>query len=102
MPDYARRIASERIRILFTLAEHEEREHPERSQRHTALARRIASRNRVHLPPNLKHLICPGCKSYIGPTTSRIRIRQTRESHVTITCLRCGHITRIPLRSRKP
>lgn len=102
MPDDARRIASERIKILFTLAEREEREHPERAQRHTTLARRIASRNRVHLPPDLKHHVCPGCKSYMGPSTSRTRIRQTREPHVAITCLRCGHVTRIPLRSRKP
>ena len=102
MPDDARRIASERVRILFTLAEREEHDHPERAQRHTALARRLASRNRIHLPPELKRRICPGCKSYMGPTTSRIRIKQTRETHVAITCLRCGHITRIPLRSRKP
>ncbi len=91
----------ERIRILFALAEHEEHAHPERAQRHTDLARRIASRNRVHLPPDLKRRVCPACKSYVGPSTSRTRIRQERESHVTITCLRCGHITRIPLRSRR-
>jgi ribonuclease P protein subunit RPR2 len=102
MPDDARRIARERIRILFDLAQKEELKNPERAQRYISLARRLASRNRVHLPSNLKHLICPGCKFYMSPITSRTRIRQTREPHITITCLHCGYITRIPLRSRIP
>jgi ribonuclease P protein subunit RPR2 len=102
MVNDARRIASERIRILFTLAERFQRTNPERAQRYASLARRIASRNRVHLPRELRRLVCPGCKSYMGPSASRTRIRQTREPHVAITCLRCGHVTRIPLRRKKP
>jgi ribonuclease P protein subunit RPR2 len=102
MPEDPRRIAHERIRILFTLAERFRRTHPDRSQRYAALARRIASRNRVHLPQEYRRLVCPSCKCYMGPSASRTRIRQTREPHVAVTCLRCGHITRIPLRSRKP
>jgi ribonuclease P protein subunit RPR2 len=102
MPDDARRIAHERIRRLFDLAERMDAKQPERAQRYVQLARRLASRNRVHLPSHLKRRVCPGCKSYMSPKTSRIRIRQSREPHITITCLHCGHITRIPLRSRKP
>jgi RNase P subunit RPR2 len=102
MVDDARRIANERIRILFTLAERFQRTHPERAQRYASLARRIASRNRVHIPRELGRRVCPGCKSYMGPSMSRTRIRQTREPHVAITCKRCGHVTRIPLRSKNP
>jgi ribonuclease P protein subunit RPR2 len=102
MPDDTRLIANERIKILFNLAERFHRTHPERSQRYAALARRIASRNRVHIPRELKLRVCPGCKSYLSSTTSRTRIRQTREPHVAITCLQCGHVTRIPLRSKTP
>ena len=101
MPEDARQIARERIRILLTLAQRNQETHPDRTQHYAQLARRIASRNRVHLQPDLKHLICPNCKTYMGAANSRTRIRQTREPHVAITCLRCGHITRIPLRSRK-
>ncbi|MCX6654261.1 MAG: ribonuclease P [Candidatus Bathyarchaeota archaeon] len=101
MVDDARRIATERIKILFTLAERFHIPYPERAQRYSELARRIASRNRVHLPRELRRRVCPGCKSYMGSTSSRTRIRQTREPHVTITCLRCGYVTRIPLRSKK-
>jgi ribonuclease P protein subunit RPR2 len=102
MPEDPKRIANERIRILFSLAQRFQRTHPERSQRYALLARRIASRNRVHIPRDLGHLVCPMCKNYMGPSGSRTRIRQEREPHVAITCLRCGHVTRIPLRSRKP
>jgi len=102
MPDNARLLANERIRILFTLAERFQRTHPERAQRYASLARRIASRNRVHIPRELGRRVCPACKSYMGPSASRTRIRQTREPHVSITCLHCGHVTRIPLRSKKP
>ncbi len=102
MPDDPRRIAGERIRILFSLAERFHETHPERAQRYTALARRIASRNRIHLPREYRRLVCAGCKCYMGAKGSRIRVRQMREPHVAITCLRCGHVTRIPLRSRKP
>jgi ribonuclease P protein subunit RPR2 len=102
MPQDPRRIASERIRTLLTLAQRNQKTHPERSRRYTYLARRIASRNRLHMPRDLKRLICPSCKSYMGPAASRIRIRQEREPHVALTCLRCGHVTRIPLREIKP
>ena len=102
MPDDARKIANERIKILFKLAERFQKTHPDRAQRYAHLARRIASRNRVHIPRELHRRVCPGCKSYMGPSQSRTRVRQTREPHIAITCLRCGHITRIPLRSRKP
>ena len=102
MVDDARRIANERIKILFTLAERFQTTHPERAQRYASLARKIASRNRVHIPRELGRRVCPGCKSYMSPTTSRTRIRQTREPHVAITCLRCGHVTRIPMRGKKP
>lgn len=102
MPEDARKIANERIRVLFTLAERFQKTHPERAQRFAHLARRIASRNRVHIPCELRGRICSGCKSYMGSSMSRVRIRQTREPHIATTCLRCGHVTRIPLRRRKP
>jgi RNase P subunit RPR2 len=31
----------------------------------------------------------------------RIRIQQRRESHMVITCLNCGGISRIPLKGRE-
>jgi len=93
-------IANERIRILFKLAEENIFSHPNRSKRYIELARKIASRNRIHITKELKNRICRGCKNLLNPSNSHIRIRHTREPHVTITCHNCGHINRIPLRRR--
>jgi ribonuclease P protein subunit RPR2 len=48
-------------------------------------------------------MICRHCKSFIYPgVNSRVRVQQRREPHMVITCLVCGKITRIPLKSRNP
>ena len=95
-------IATQRIQILFKLAEETHPTDPKRAQCYTDLARRIATRNRTHLPTDLRRRICRKCKAFLVPgSSSRTRIRQRREPHVAITCLRCGHTTRIPLRRRR-
>ena len=103
MPDrQTARIAQERIRILFQQAEQTFPEDPDLAQRYVDLARRIAMRTRTHLPRDLRRRICRNCKAYLVPgVTSRTRIRQRREPHVAITCLKCGHTTRIPLREKE-
>ena len=95
-------IALERIRILFDQAEQTFPRDPDLAQRYVDLARKIAMRTRTHLPRDLRRRVCRSCKAYLVPgATSRTRIRQRREPHVTITCLRCGHTTRIPLGEKK-
>jgi len=101
MKDDSRRIALERIKILFSKAELIQTSEPERAQRLIQLARRIASRNRVHLPSDLRRYICRNCKSYITPANTRTRLRQSREPHLAVTCLLCGHVNRLPLRRRR-
>ena len=92
------KIPEERIRILFRQAEAAYPTDPQRAQRYVDLARKIGTRNRTHLPPDLRRRVCRGCKAFLVPgANSRTRIRQRREPHVAITCLRCGHVTRIPL-----
>jgi ribonuclease P protein subunit RPR2 len=101
MPDREiRNIAIERIRILFRLAEQNIVTKPELADRYVELARKIASRNRVHIPQELKRRVCHGCKKYLSPINSHTRIRQARVPHIAITCHNCGHINRIPLRRR--
>ena len=96
-------IAMERIRILFSLAEETYPADPARAQRYVDLARRIAMRTRLRLPRDLRRRVCRRCNAFLVPgATSRTRIRQRREPHVAVTCLKCGHVTRIPLRRRKP
>jgi len=95
-------IALRRIRRLFELALAVVKEEPELADRYAELARRIAMRARVRLPPEYKRLICKRCKRLIVPgLTCRVRLQPRREPHVAITCLRCGGIYRIPIKGRK-
>ena len=97
------KIAQERIRILFSLADETFHTEPARAQRYVDLARRIAMRTRLRLPRDLRRRVCRRCNAFLVPgATSRTRIRQHREPHVAVTCLRCGATTRIPLRRQKP
>jgi len=97
------RIAKERIRILFNLAEETFPADPDRAQRYVDLARRIAMRTRLKLPRELRRRVCRRCNAYLVPgATSRTRIRRRREPHVATTCLRCGAVSRVPVRRQKP
>jgi ribonuclease P protein subunit RPR2 len=101
-PKETTKIAQERIRTLFQQAEETFPTDPTLAQRHVDLARKIAMRTRTHLAPDLRRRVCPQCKSYLVPgITSRTRIRQRREPHVATTCLKCGHVHRLPLREKE-
>ncbi|MBO3802285.1 MAG: hypothetical protein JTT11_00175 [Candidatus Brockarchaeota archaeon] len=61
-------------------------------------ARRVCERYRIRKPPLLRRLYCRRCKRPIFPgRTSKFRIRRGRGKHLSITCLLCGSVTRIPL-----
>lgn len=96
-----RAIARERIRILFDEAEKAGLEgRLDRADRYVELARLIGMRYNVPIPRDLKSFMCRKCGAYLLPgETSRVRIRGTR---VATTCLRCGHVRRVPFtRERK-
>jgi len=96
-------IAKERIRTLYRQAESTYPTDPHRAQRYIDLAKKIGTRNRVHIPRDLRRRTCRNCGSFLVPgASSRTRIRQRREPHVATTCLNCGHITRIPLGRKAP
>ncbi|MEM1589081.1 MAG: ribonuclease P [Candidatus Bathyarchaeia archaeon] len=97
----AKRIAKQRIQTLFRLAIEIHREDPQLAQRYVDIARRVAMAARVRLPTEYRRLVCRHCKSFILPgVSSRVRIKQRREPHVVITCLKCGGYMRIPLRRK--
>jgi len=99
--DETRQIALQRIHVLFRLAKEKIREEPELAQRYVQIARKIAMRTKLRLPTEYRRLVCRHCKRFIYPgVNSRVRIQQRREPHMVVTCLVCGKIMRIPLRSR--
>ncbi|MEE9237257.1 MAG: hypothetical protein V3U52_05660 [Thermoplasmata archaeon] len=100
-----RRIARERMEILFRQAEREairgarsrgarSRGTRSRATRYAQLARRIGMRYNVPLTPAFRRLLCRSCGSYMDPgSNASVRLRRSR---VIITCRTCGRIYRFP------
>jgi ribonuclease P protein subunit RPR2 len=102
MKSKAKQIAQQRIKILFQQAKETFRDNPQLSKRYIELARRIDMATRMRLPTVYRHQICKSCHSLLVQSENcRVRIRQRREPHVVITCLSCGHKTRMPLKQKK-
>ena len=92
-PSWQRRIARERIDILFQLAEKELRKHPERSRRYVELARKIGLRYNVRLK-KYKRKFCKNCNTLLIPgLTSKIEL-DTRNKCVVVICKNCKKIYR--------
>ncbi len=95
------RIALERINILFKLAKENYNCRRDLSRRYVELAKKIAMRSRIRMPENINRQICKKCYTMLIPSVSSlIRIKPRREPHISITCLNCGAIKRIPLKKR--
>lgn len=84
-------IAKERITILFSLAERERNDHPERSRRYVELARKIGMRYNVRLGKERKRRFCSKCNSFfIQGKNCKARARKEKQS-IVFKCLECGH-----------
>ena len=91
-------VAQERIDHLFALAEKEAVEGKnDRASRYVSLALRMGERHKV--PARHKRTYCPSCHSYFVPPRN-VRVR-TGRGHVSMTCLKCGHIIRYPTQRAK-
>jgi len=102
MDDATKHIARQRVQILFRLARETYHDDPFLAQRYVDVARRVAMAAKIRLPQEYRRMICRHCKSFILPGVScRVRIKQRREPHVVITCLKCGKHMRIPLKRKK-
>ena len=87
-----KRIASERIELLFSEAERAFTLHPSRSHRYVEIARNIATRTRTRIPKPLRRRICSHCGKFLVPgTNTRVR---TREGKIVVKCLECNHLMR--------
>ena len=97
-PKWQQSTGRERIERLFSLADSEFAKNPERSHRYVALARRIAMRYNIRLPPQLRRRFCRNCYKYLRPSiNSRVRTSAGQRA-VIVTCLECGHVMRHPYR----
>lgn len=90
-----RRIARERMEVLFDLAEGEAlRGRGARADRYARRARRIGMRYNVPLPKAARLRLCRRCGSFLLPgKTATVRLRPSR---VVVTCRACGGVYRYP------
>ncbi len=81
-------IARERIDILFSRAEEEFEEHPERSERYVEIARNIAMKYTLSFPRRYRKKFCSECGSFLAKGENcRIRLN---EGTKVIKCEQCG------------
>ena len=92
----AKGLASTQVERLFALAEHEARSgNDERATRYVSLALRVSERYKI--PARHKRTYCPSCHAFFVPPRN-VRTR-TGGRRLSISCLRCGNIQRIPIGS---
>jgi ribonuclease P protein subunit RPR2 len=97
-PPQSKKIAKERIALLFCRAGEFFPEDPLLSDRCVALARKISMRHRVRIDRHLRRQFCRHCYRFLVPgKTVRVRIARGK---VVMTCLSCGRQTRIPVEKR--
>ena len=87
-----KKIARERIDVLFDQALLAFSLHPERSNRYVDIARRIAMRQRIRIDREFRRQYCHHCYSFLVPGKN-MRVRVHRGS-VVVTCHSCNKKTR--------
>jgi ribonuclease P protein subunit RPR2 len=90
-----RKIARERIEVLFEQAQKEFCLHPERSNRYIDIARKIAMRQRIRIDRELRRRFCHHCYSFLVPGRN-MRVRVHR-GNVVVACYCCNKKTRYRL-----
>lgn len=88
------KIAEERIKRLFELADRRAREGEERqlADRYIELALKIGMRHNVSIPSELKKRFCSECQSFLVPGRNcRVRIN-SKKDNVNYCCIECGNV----------
>lgn len=93
-----RRLAESRIQILWKQAKDVAKENPDLARDYVSTAKKIAQKARISLPQRITRRICKECNSVLVPgRTVRFRVRNNRSTHLTVTCLHCGAVRRLPV-----
>ena len=90
----AKKIAEERVEILFELASKESDE--DIQKRYVALAISISMKYRLRFKKDYKRRFCRNCSSYLVPGKNlKVRVQNGK---IIYTCMSCGKVTRIPIK----
>ncbi|MFI5412319.1 MAG: ribonuclease P protein component 4 [Candidatus Micrarchaeales archaeon] len=85
-----KKIASERIEILFGLADSTIKNDPELSGRYVRSLRKIISHYKVKAPKKINNSICTRCNILLSPgLTSTVRVVSSKR-YIAYKCNKCG------------
>jgi ribonuclease P protein subunit RPR2 len=82
-----KKIARERINVLFKEAEENFSLDKKLANRYVELARKLAMKYRVRIPSEFKRRYCKHCYSYLMPSKN-CRVR-TKDGMLIVYCLEC-------------
>ena len=73
------------------------------ARRYVELLLRISRRTKVRVPRRIKRRICKNCLVVLIPgLTARVRIRsEGKRTHIVVTCLVCGYMSRYEVKHRR-
>lgn len=90
-----KRIALERVQILFSNAMHYSAINREIGQKQLELIKRLSLKFNLRLPYPYKLFFCKRCKAPIFPgIDSKIRILNIPKLHIKVVCLKCNGVYR--------
>ena len=93
-PAEHRKIAKERIEVLFKQAKDIFKENSKLADRYIELARKIAMKYKVRIAPELKRRFCRHCYKHLMPGVNcRVRMRNGK---VVYFCFSCKKFMRFP------
>jgi ribonuclease P protein subunit RPR2 len=98
-PESHKKIALERIKILFEQAKKAFKKDKSLANRYVKLARELSMKFKVPIPSSLKKQFCKHCHSYLMPSVNA-RIR-TRNGRIIYYCLECKKYMRFPYLKEK-
>ncbi len=94
---YAKKIAKERIEILFSMANKATKNNEfDLARRYVDLILKISRKYKVRLKKEQKYRICKKCHTYLVPgKTAKVRLKKGK---VVVKCERCGNYKRYPIK----
>jgi len=90
-----KRLAAARIETLWEQASKAAKTDKDGARRRMLIADGVAQKARIKIPRHIKRRVCSDCGHVLIPGENcRVRVRQNRSRHLSVTCLDCGRITR--------
>ena len=89
-----RKMALEQATELFRLAKEAFPKDRSLAKRYVSMARKLAMKVRLRMPPGLKRQFCSNCGAFLYPGKN-LRVR-TQRGKVVYYCLECKHFMRFP------